>query len=694
VLAVLKRDAADWRLENACPACTYRLEGEPELVFKMLVTMDGNDSLKRVARRLGTLAEEVEGEDVSVGPLKDVEDKRRVSSTYYLTREQVDAGPARPAPGVGEEGSEEDSPCAGRWHNMDPSSTSRAWGIFDETGLFLSLCRHGFALVAADMVQSGEQSKYPLAVVEKLLDTFGDGIGCGYDIGCRFGTTLSKSPLGPRAKRLHYRSLVGSFHGHAHNRLCQLSNLAAYVDGMGLEDLEGCEHFFSKSNALAPSVRYMTEFHRRQKIDQYFRHVDAQETMANLSKFLVDNYQQALDIIRGEDDLHRLMRDHGIKDAGVFTAWLDEERVYLNGLTSEPPQDTLEMDYYQRLVELSSTKYAATAPPKANGGRRKQSPEVKLRHATELYDKNLAAAIDLEKQLGFSTRWVEGSEEWVSAAVRYSKRRYQRCLDNLERLVVSRMFELTKVNMSQTGYKLRKHISKSLQTRSQAIRNALEQYNKAAKALKPPAPKLTWDQVVEYTFLADFDLLRDSRQDIRGRPWAEPVPRAIMHQWFKIQRAKEEIKRVKIEIRRVMTFISDEKAFLARAAASLTTTTTSGGDSPALAYHLERYTHRRTLFFDIHVKRFKQLLTDEPNLDVDLSVGVPVSKELRMPSDAPAPKETGPEDEIINSSEPSQTVNEPNSDDSDDGGSDDSEGEEHFIATRKLAIALEDKLDV
>lgn len=34
--------------------------------------------------------------------------------------------------------------------------TTRMWGIFDETGVFLALCRHGFVLVIVDMVQSGE----------------------------------------------------------------------------------------------------------------------------------------------------------------------------------------------------------------------------------------------------------------------------------------------------------------------------------------------------------------------------------------------------------------------------------------------------------------------------------------------------------------------------------------------------------
>jgi hypothetical protein len=34
--------------------------------------------------------------------------------------------------------------------------TSKMWGIFDKMGIFLALCRHGFMLVIADMIRSGE----------------------------------------------------------------------------------------------------------------------------------------------------------------------------------------------------------------------------------------------------------------------------------------------------------------------------------------------------------------------------------------------------------------------------------------------------------------------------------------------------------------------------------------------------------
>ena len=128
-----------------------------------------------------------------------------------------------------------------------------------------------------------DSAKYPLAVVQKLLETFGAKLGGGYDIGCKFATTLERSPVGDLSHENGYKSLVGAFHGHAHNRLCQLSNLTTYVEGLGLEDLEGCERFFSKSNALGSSVRHASVFHRRQAITGFLDHMDNLETYAALS---------------------------------------------------------------------------------------------------------------------------------------------------------------------------------------------------------------------------------------------------------------------------------------------------------------------------------------------------------------------------------------------------------------------------
>jgi hypothetical protein len=123
-------------------------------------------------------------------------------------------------------------------------------------------------------------------MVEELLNVFGMKLGAGYDVGCHFEATVANSGLADEAREKKLKCLVGSFHGHVHSRLYQLRFLATYVEGMGLEDLEGCERFFSRSNGLAKSCWYASQFHRQQEIATYAKHFDSFETYANLSEYL------------------------------------------------------------------------------------------------------------------------------------------------------------------------------------------------------------------------------------------------------------------------------------------------------------------------------------------------------------------------------------------------------------------------
>ncbi|KAG2743935.1 hypothetical protein P692DRAFT_201722581, partial [Suillus brevipes Sb2] len=604
----ISRSDPIWRLKHACPACTYTLKGEVPLKFSLLYTMDGNDSLKRVLKKLDS------DDDNDNAPPRSAElpSTQVVRGDRYLSREYVDQFLAdSPADMMADE--DEDNPCAGRWKNMRDEKTRKMWGVFDESGIFMSACRHGFSLLIADMVQSGEQSKYPLAVVSKLLDTFGKDLGGGYDVGCRFKTTLSRSSLGRRAHDLNHTSLVGAFHGHTHRRLCQLDHLTTYVEGLGLEDLEGCEHIFSKSNALAASVRYASIFHRRQAIANYFQHND--DFVILKSTFLYNNYKQALNVLHdAHTTLPKLMAELGVTDENVFDAWLAEERGYLMSLTQEPEHETLHMEYWQRLVNLSGSKkdldaasmaWAVSTPRTVQFGTHDVTSttrnETAWRHAIENYDKDLKVVQELEVKLGITRRWVPDDHEWRDAGRLVANRKLQRALDNLEGLVVARIFELSKMNRAGTGYKLRKHIGKALQVRSAAIRTALDKYNTAARAVSPPRATLSWEDVVEYAFVADFDLLRDARQDVSHRPWATPTGRHTMDTYFKMRRAREEILRLNVEIRRMATYLRDEDLYLTECQKQLQSM------HPALAHQVGVHHNICARFTAYHLRRLHKI---------------------------------------------------------------------------------------
>ena len=82
-----------------------------------------------------------------------------------------------------------------------------------------------------------------------------------------------------------------------------------------------------------------------------------------------------------------------------------------------------------------------------------QGTETARQHALESHAKNLQSVQAMEKTMDIPSHWTPESAEWVAAAEKAKMRRYQCSIDTLEGLVVSRMFELTKMNMSQTGKK-------------------------------------------------------------------------------------------------------------------------------------------------------------------------------------------------------------------------------------------------
>ena len=144
---------------------------------------------------------------------------------------------------------------------------------------------------------------------------------------------------------------------------------------------------------------------------------------------------------------------------------------------------------------------------------------------------------------------------------------------------------------------MRKHIGKALQARSAAIRTALERYNAAARALVPPRETLQQEDIFEYAFLSEFDLLRDARQDVRERPWSTPAGRRAMDTYFSILRAQEEIRRCNVEIKRIATHLRDEALYLQHHEIRLR------ADYPLLAHQIAIHRNVRGRFTTHHRRR-------------------------------------------------------------------------------------------
>ncbi|KZP13689.1 hypothetical protein FIBSPDRAFT_913015 [Athelia psychrophila] len=484
------------------------LKDEQEMRFSILWAEDGNDSLKRFERR----ATPEEGGLLLGSSVKSLDTRTHMPGSMYISREEIDQW--APVPGAARD-PEEDT----------DDVTARSWGCFGETGIFASFCRHGFNLTITDMYRSGEGSKYGLGTAAKMLKAHSKKQGAGLDIGCSHMKTLFNSALGPLARQLEHTVLVDVFHGHAHNRLCQLSNLTHYVDGLGLEALGVCEQAFSKSNVLAGSTRSMSRFHHQQAIAAHCRDTDNYENYMTITTYIEMMYKKALGILKDYPAALVLSKAAlGITGTPPFKDWLVEEKSYLQSLKKEPPQETLAMEYHQRVTHLwhcdtllqavRSIGFHPTDPMA-----RDQTNVIESRrcHAIKNHETTTVHVQNLELCLGIQTRWTAQSAEYLDMGRVVSMRNYQHALDTVEGLVVARLFELGSMNRAGMGYKRRRHMGEALTSRSAAIRTAVDRYNIAALALSLPCEVLNIKEVVECTFLADFDLLRDTHQDIRLR---------------------------------------------------------------------------------------------------------------------------------------------------------------------------------
>ncbi|TDL13895.1 hypothetical protein BD410DRAFT_696918, partial [Rickenella mellea] len=246
--------------------------------------------------------------------------------------------------------------------------------------------------------------------------------------------------------------VTGAFHGHSHNRGCQVDYHPLYVEGMGRADAEGCERVFSASNAVAAGTRHSSKFHRHQAIEEHFAFWD-EDKYAALSAFLYNHYREALSVIRTcSAELDQFQKKLGIT-SDDFKKYFESERQYLRSLKQEPPEETLRYDYVEALEDLARRRQEwnnarivvnrLTYGPVQAGHQQAsiQAGRLMCSALTKLQDAETHTTL-LENRLLLQERWKPGDDEYEKTKCAMADRAYAKALDELERLVVQRLFEL------------------------------------------------------------------------------------------------------------------------------------------------------------------------------------------------------------------------------------------------------------
>ncbi|KAF8513285.1 hypothetical protein JB92DRAFT_228676 [Gautieria morchelliformis] len=368
---------------------------------------------------------------------------------------------------------------------------------------------------------------------------------------------------------------------------------------------------YISSNAVARLIRHGSYFHYLQFIDLHFQQWDDDKYL-KLTNFMLSNYQQALGIIRDYTPEVEAFKDaHGFTN-GDFVSWRDEEFTYLSNLTKRLPKDMMKVEYVEALKKLNNMNkqwggmttvawFAYTPAGLAPSGSLSVKEESHLRteeaeRRSILCKLDLAMNVvqDLERRLGLDERWTCQHPEYQEAAAYINNQEFIHAVEQLEGLIVARLFELAKANLMGTCYKLQKHISKAIMRRSAALHATLDKYNLLAPKQDPPRPQLEYRDIAGYGMLADFELLKHSRHDIMEKPWSIAANHLVTSKYFKIIRANEEIQRLNVEIRRMRTWVDDEDRHLLHAYEELKKA------DPELSTHVKSLYNTRHRVNDVH----------------------------------------------------------------------------------------------
>jgi Kyakuja-Dileera-Zisupton transposase len=161
-----------YRLLNVCPTCFYKLDDEPHLKFSSFCAVDGNNSLKCLCAAIDNAIARLDSRSLPSDRWLSAEEVNRFADEVkrqpvgvllvqlYLGRlntQQV----KNPNPDVAFDDWEDDqdSPqaeCVKQWRNAGPEQRKKMFALFEESGIFIAVCRHHFLLLGCDMIRSGE----------------------------------------------------------------------------------------------------------------------------------------------------------------------------------------------------------------------------------------------------------------------------------------------------------------------------------------------------------------------------------------------------------------------------------------------------------------------------------------------------------------------------------------------------------
>lgn len=203
-------------------------------------------------------------------------------------------------------------------------------------------------------------------------------------------------------------------------------------------------------------------------------------------RFLSNNYVQALKIIGDYTPLLEEFKCRKSLTDQDFIQWHQEEAEFLSNSAVEPPSDVLAVAYVEELEKLhlaesvvgasmillhlplkfrskygsvtsvpfltyTPANFTQTSGLNASARRQSRTVEAERMSALRRYELQMNVVDDFERRNGINERWTTAHPEYTQALQYARERHFIRTVEELEGLVVQRLFEFSKANLAGTG---------------------------------------------------------------------------------------------------------------------------------------------------------------------------------------------------------------------------------------------------
>ncbi|KDE02511.1 hypothetical protein MVLG_06942 [Microbotryum lychnidis-dioicae p1A1 Lamole] len=547
------------QLTMTCSACQHKIQEEPPLQYTAQVAIDGNTSQKRLKTRYSKVGQHIHP------------DQHTFPSKLFIPPEIVDEseiiatrnGKGRRIVAIKKRAEGDKGACASASRSEQSGGASSGW---DETGIVAAVCRHGVVLAACDMIQSGESSKYPLALIKQVREAFspGDRLLIGYDIGCVLAKTFETAEsIGKRQRDPDAPSFSGQAaakpavtfccgigQGCTHSHPCQLQSHPRLMDAAGLEDFEGCEQVWSFLDDFAGSTRLATKYNRKSTLHHAIMYSNHRVLMG-LDTWLLDRWNSAsAESIASLETIRLLAEQFTSEDACVDAGhmWLEQEWQYFMHNATTPSSKLTARDLREKkLLEALENRDKMfgeqdSGIPRSRGGMVASSIANYTSVIAELIKDEVLQLTEEDreniKRLGLGWRGVE-------------EIRARGVVQRIEGLLAKLARDFMAIDLEAEAVKNRSHgIGTNYDTRS--IGSVRKRYNRVATSLAE------YNKLAEtcnrrlYTFEEMKQLTKDGKLRTGSNlGWASSIARSVTAAVSRRERALEEQARLQLEYQRV-----------------------------------------------------------------------------------------------------------------------------------------------